>query len=172
MKNRAEMKKILGLTQNEMAMLLGVSRSSWTMFKSGQRDIPLASKKQLAYLMETSAKRKKVCREVEMLLKNEIKYEKVSLKQELITTEFKIKMVIKEIENLIRMRENLFAAYETAVLLDSEDSNPKAKLLSETLKTRVKNSLNKYNLAILTTLQLKKESLEMLKLQIDKKLNL
>ncbi|MES2862762.1 MAG: hypothetical protein V4666_01455 [Bacteroidota bacterium] len=170
MKDRSEIKTILGLTQNEMGMLLGIPKSTWTMFKSGQRDISLPAKEQLASLMNASAKRKKNCKEIEVMIKEEIKNEKITLKQELITTDLKIKRVTKEIENLNRIRENLFAAYETAELLTNDNLNPNAKLLADSIKTRVTNSLKKYNLLSLTTLQLKKEALEMLKLQIEKKL--
>ncbi|CAM4275801.1 hypothetical protein [Flavobacterium terrigena] len=170
MKDRSDIKTILGLTQNEMGMLLGIPRSNWAMFKSGQRDISLTAKEQLANLMEASVKRKKHCKEIEVILKEEIKNENITLKQELITTELKIKRVSKEIENLNRIRENLFAAYETAVLLHSDNSNVNAKLLADSIKTRVANSLKKYNLASATALQLKKESLEMLKLKIQQKL--
>lgn len=172
MRDRSDIKTILGLTQNEMGMLLGIPRSNWSMFKSGQRDIPLTAKEQLAHLMEVSAKRKKNCNEVEVLLKEEIKKEKSTLKQELLTTEIKLKRVSTEIENLNKIRENLFAAYETSVLLTSENLNPNAKLLADSIKIRVTNSLKKYNLESLTSLQLKKESLEMLKLQLSKKLNM
>ncbi|MES2863286.1 MAG: hypothetical protein V4666_04150 [Bacteroidota bacterium] len=170
MKNRSEIKTILGLTQNEMGMLFGIPKSTWTMFKSGQRDISLTAKEQLANLMESSAKRKKSCKEIEVILKKEIENEKITLKEELITTELKIKRVSKGIENLNRTRENLFAAYETAELLANDNLNPNAKSLADSIRTRVINSLKKYNLATLTALQLKKETLEMLKLQLQKKL--
>jgi transcriptional regulator with XRE-family HTH domain len=172
MKDRSDIKTILGLTQNEMGMLLGVTRGSWTMFKSGLRDIPLTAKTKLAHLMEAAYKREKSCKEIDILLKEEIKNEKIALKQELLATDLKIKRVTKEIENLIRIRENLFAAYETAVILDSENSNPTSKLLADSIKRRVENALKKYNLATLTALELKKENLEMLKLKITKKLKL
>ena len=168
MKDRSDIKTILGLTQNEMSIMLCITRSTWTMFKSGQRDIPLLAKEQLANLMSASSIRKKSCKDIEVLSKEEIKNEKIVLKEELMSTEIKIKRMTKEIENLIRIRENLFAAYETAVILDSENSNPTTKLLADSIKRRVENSLKKYNLASVTTLELKKESLEMLKLKITK----
>ncbi len=107
---------------------------------------------------------------MDTLLKIEIKNEKLALKQELLTTGLKIKRVTKKIENLIRIRENLFAAYETAVVLDSENSKPTTKLLADSIKSRVENSLKKYNLASLTALELKKESLEKFELHILEKL--
>jgi transcriptional regulator with XRE-family HTH domain len=170
MKDRSDIKTILGLTQNEMGMLLGIPRSNWAMFKSGQRDIPLAAKEQLANLMDASAKRKKYCKEIEIILKNEINNEKTALKQELLTTEIKLKRVSTELAKLHQKRDTLFAAYETAVILDAENSTPTSKLLADSIKIRVENSLKKYNLASVSALELKKESLQMLKILIEKKI--
>ena len=170
MKDRSEIKNILGLTQNEMGMLLGIPRSSWSMFKSGQRDILLPAKVQLANLMEAANKRKKKCKELDSLIKIEMKNEKLALNQELLTTEVKLKRISKELSKLHQARENLFAAYETAVILDSKNLNPTSKLLADSIKRRVENSLKKYNLASVTALEHKKESLQMLKILIEKKL--
>lgn len=172
MKDRSDIKTILGLTQIEMGMLLGVTRSGWSMFKSGLRDIPLEAKEQLAYCMDASFKRKKCCKEIEAINQEEIKSAKLALKQELINTELKIKRISKEIANLVRIREQLFAALETAVLLASENKHPKAELLSNSIKTRVASSIKKHNLASLHGLELKKESLEMLKIKMEQKLKL
>lgn len=170
MKDRSDIKTILGLTQIEMGMLLGVTRSGWSMFKSGQRDIPLEAKEQLAHHMDASFKRKKRCKEIEVIHQEEIKSVKLALKQELINTELKIKRTTKEIANLTRIRKQLFAAFETAVLLASENKHPNAEALSNSIKTRVASTIKKHSLASLQALELKKESLEMLKLKIEEKL--
>ena len=44
--------KLLGTTQEEMGMLLGVSRGQWSMFESGKRDLPSAA---LQFLSEILA---------------------------------------------------------------------------------------------------------------------
>lgn len=41
----------LGMTQQELAMLLGVSRSQFSMFELGKRDLPLAAKQLLGELL-------------------------------------------------------------------------------------------------------------------------
>jgi len=170
MKEKSDIKSILGLSQNEMAILLGIPRSNWAMFKSGQRDIPLSAKEKLTHLVEASYKRKKNCHELEIFISEELKNEKTILKQELQTIELKLKRVSAEIEKLKQTREKLFAAFETAVFLLSENVSPKTNLLAETIKKRVINSLNKYNLASVTALQLKKENLAQLKTKIEEKL--
>ena len=41
MKKQTTLTALLGLSQQEVAMLLGVNRSQWSMFESGQRSLPL-----------------------------------------------------------------------------------------------------------------------------------
>ncbi len=51
MKKQTTLTALLGLSQHEAAMLLGVSRSQWSMYESGQRDLPLHAKELLAALL-------------------------------------------------------------------------------------------------------------------------
>lgn len=43
MKKENTIREMLGVTQEEMAMLLNISRSQWAMYESGQRDLPSAT---------------------------------------------------------------------------------------------------------------------------------
>lgn len=43
---------LLGVTQLEMAMLLRINRTQWSMFELGKRDLPLAVKLQLADMVK------------------------------------------------------------------------------------------------------------------------
>ena len=40
MKNTAKLNKMLGLSQSDVAMLMGITRSQWSMFESGKRKLP------------------------------------------------------------------------------------------------------------------------------------
>ncbi|WP_298221293.1 helix-turn-helix transcriptional regulator [Flavobacterium sp.] len=51
MKKEASIRTLLSLTQENAAMLLGVSRSQWSMYEIGQRDLPLAAKQLLAEML-------------------------------------------------------------------------------------------------------------------------
>lgn len=51
MKKETALTALLGLSQQEAAMLLGVSRSQWSMYESGQRDLPLHAKELLGVLL-------------------------------------------------------------------------------------------------------------------------
>jgi transcriptional regulator with XRE-family HTH domain len=48
MKQAFPTRSILGLTQDDMAQLLGIGRSQWSMFESGKRDLPTSAKLLLA----------------------------------------------------------------------------------------------------------------------------
>lgn len=51
MKNENTICSLLGITQNDLAMLLGVSRSQCAMYELGQRDLPLHAKQLLAEIL-------------------------------------------------------------------------------------------------------------------------
>ena len=62
MKNTTNIRDLLGFKQHEVALLLNVSRSQWSLFELGKRDLPLAAKQLLTELLthvqspETAAK--------------------------------------------------------------------------------------------------------------------
>ena len=169
MKDRSDIKTILGLTQIEMGMLLGVSRSMWTMFKSGKRNIPLASKELLGYYMDTVT-RNKPSKVAEKIRKEEQVKARQQLYRDLKNTEVKIEQLRNEIATFTRIRKQLYAGIETAVVLNTDKNTNNAKPLAKSIETRVHNSFKKYNLGALQSLELKKESLEMLKFKIEEKL--
>ena len=51
MKKIHPIRSLLGLTQLDIAMLLGISRSRWSVFEIGKRDLPLGAKQRLAELL-------------------------------------------------------------------------------------------------------------------------
>jgi transcriptional regulator with XRE-family HTH domain len=51
MKKEPTLTTLLGITQQQAAMLLGVSRSQWSMFELGKRDLPLPAKQLLAEML-------------------------------------------------------------------------------------------------------------------------
>ncbi len=51
MKKETTLTKLLGITQQEAAMLLGVSTSQWSMYSSGKRDLPAPAMALLAEML-------------------------------------------------------------------------------------------------------------------------
>lgn len=64
MQKGVNIREQLGVTQEELALLLKVTRSQLSMYELGKRDLPIAAKKQLAelllYVKEQSTTQKKV----------------------------------------------------------------------------------------------------------------
>ncbi len=50
MKDRRDLRMSLGMTQLDMAMLLGISRAQWSMYESGRRRLPPAALPVLAVI--------------------------------------------------------------------------------------------------------------------------
>lgn len=51
MKKEYAIRTLLGITQQDAALLFRVSRSQWSMFESGKRDLPLAAQQLLAEML-------------------------------------------------------------------------------------------------------------------------
>lgn len=159
-------KSLLGLSQEEAAMLLGITRMQWAQFITGRRDIPVAAKLKLAEVLSTIQKNKTNPQEVNKLIETEKKIAQEGLHQELKAIKLKELQLERKIKKTDEVRKEAFSALQVVAYLESKKENSLAKFI----KTRAKNTLNKHSLQHLQELQLKKESLEMLKLQIEEKL--
>jgi transcriptional regulator with XRE-family HTH domain len=51
MKEAHPIRTLLGLTQEQIAMMLGISRAHWGMYELGKRDLPLGPKERLAEML-------------------------------------------------------------------------------------------------------------------------
>ena len=51
MKKNYTIRALLGITQEDLAMLLGVSRGQWSMYEIGKRDLPLPAQQLLADML-------------------------------------------------------------------------------------------------------------------------
>lgn len=52
MKVKSDLKKLIGLTQDEIATYLNITRAQWSMFASRKRDLPLEASVKLALLFQ------------------------------------------------------------------------------------------------------------------------
>jgi transcriptional regulator with XRE-family HTH domain len=155
MKKENHLKSLLGLTQEEAAMLFNITRIQWAQFSTGRREIPATAKLKLA--------------EVLTALKNNKK--SPTLTTQLLEIEKK-KALDKKIIKIQQVRGDAFKALEVANYLESQKGNTPFVEMASFIQNRVKNTLKKNSLVHLQELELKKESLEMLKSKITKKLKM
>ncbi|MFM9989728.1 helix-turn-helix domain-containing protein [Flavobacterium sp.] len=170
MKDTTTIKNLIGLSQEEMSMLLGITESQWSMYKSGKRDIPLAAKQQLAALLSNTQKAKSVSPESIKMAEKEKKSEKEWLKREYKAIDHKQKYLERKIIAIENIRIECFAALEVVHYLESQSENEFTISLANSIKTRATNTLHKHSSSRLLEMKLKKESYEMLKYSLVQKI--
>ena len=166
MKKRAEIKNMLGLTQEEMAMVLGITKGQWSMYKSGQRDLPIEALQQFSTLL-LGVQKEKVSKTAQDFIKQEQHKTNEKIKEAYENTQIKLSRVLKEIDTIEKQRTECFAALETAEFL--ENNNDKFGLASS-IKARAIKSLSKYSLHKLEKLQMQKENFEIMKSKLELKM--
>lgn len=171
MKKQYSITALLGVRQQDVAMLLRVHPSQWSMYESGKRDLPLAAKQLLAELLthqqspETTASKlphhaqqqKQLQQQLERLLR-ENEYQQLLVAR-------KINSVEKKYSSQLRVLQ----------LVDFLSNHPtqKGKLEMRLLKTIEKKAvvtIEAEGLAVLVKYQIKQESLELEKLLLQSKL--
>ncbi|MGH2667353.1 hypothetical protein [Flavobacterium sp.] len=170
MDNTITIKNILGLTQEEMGMVLGISISQWKMYKSGKRDIPLSAKEHLTALLRETQNKNQIAEETKQFIKVEQQKAKEKLQQECLKIEIRLHRLEREISNLNNQRSECFAALEVVALLESHKIKSVDTLLASCIKSRALKTLNNHSLFKMEQMQLQKESLEILKAKIKKRL--
>lgn len=173
MKKSETLRNILGgITQEELAMLLETTRGQLSMYEIGRRDIPLLAKEKLAEILTTLHKNKSISEYSNSIIETEKKKVNEWLQKEFKELEYKVLLLDRKIEKVMQVRKDAFKALEVVQYLESKKANIHEQNLAKTIKNRIEKTLNKQNLQHLEELQLKKESLEMLKLKIEQKLKI
>lgn len=170
MKDTTPLKNLLGLTQEEMALLLGIHASRWSMFKSGKRSLPAEAAVSFAALMKGIQQKKERSKEAQQLMKAEQEHAKEKRRIEYLRVQAKLSQVEKELELLESRRAESFAALETAFFLERQQESTANQHFIQSIRSRALTTLKKQSLYKLEELQLEKENLEMLKLKIGKKI--
>ena len=182
MRKNKNIRDVLGITQEELAMLLGITRTQLAMYETKKRDIPLSAKQKLAELLTSLQKNKSISEYSNQIIATVKKKAHEWLQKEFKELEYKVLLLDRKIKKSMQVREEAFKALEVVQYLESKKDKEQGSALrqaqcdnlshrlAKTIKNRAEKTLNKNSLQHLYELQLKKESLEMLKLQIEKKL--
>lgn len=151
-------------------MLFGITRVQWAMFEIGQRDIPLTAKQLLADMLSNVKESESHSKESVMIAEAEKKKAQEWLKREYLTVQYKQQLLVRKISAMEKTRAECFAALETVHYLESHPEKELIPDLARMVKTRAVNSLKKNTLHHLQEMQLKKESLDILKNSLEQKM--
>ena len=157
MKKRETICKLLGTTQEEMAMLLRVSRSQWSMFESGKRDLPSAAlqflSEILAHLQSPEAKTTKT----QATLAKEAAKKKQTLEALIKENQYQQLLVAKKIADIEKKQEASVKALQLAAFLNKRtDKNREhdADFLKK-MEARANKAIALNGLSVLVTCQIK-----------------
>lgn len=169
MKNTDNIKSKLGLTQEEIGMLLGIGKGTWSMYDSGLRDLPLSAEKQLIILLSHLQHTKESSLEKQKFLAAEQEKTQGWLKQEHSKLQYKEQLLNRQLLDIESKRTKCFAALELIHSLETKEIEFSFDILKE-IKARLTNTLNKYSHCQLQKLQMRKEHLELLKNSLEQKM--
>lgn len=170
MKYDTSIKNQLGLIQEEMAMALLITISQWSMYKSGMRNIPIEAENRMADMLLHAQEGNKISKARQKLVTAETEKAQQQLQQDYRSVQLKLQRVAKKISILENTRSECFAALEAAAFLENQKEKHPITGLAESIRIRASKTLQEHNLYGLTALQLKHESLELLKNNIAKKI--
>lgn len=172
MKKTTTISSLLGLTQKQMALLLQVHPTQWSMYESGKRGLPLAARQLLAEMIGFLKFEDKGSKVRQLLIEQE-EAEKKDLKKQLRANEDQLYVIGKAIAlSEVKYKGNLaaigFVDYITTL------PHTKQKLDGELLgiiASAAERAIRKSGMADLKALRRKQELLELEKLIIGSALN-
>ena len=168
MKKEQTITAILGITQQDAAMLLGVNRSQWSMFESGKRDLPLAAKQLLAemltYLQSSEASAKNMLPEPSPAAQHQLERLLRENQYQQLLLEKKIAAATKKLHAQARLLQL------TAFLSSRDNSKTSAIQFPTALVSKARQAPESALLAKLTEQQLRKEMLVLENLLLESRL--
>lgn len=163
MKKESTITATLGMKQIEVAQLLGINRSQWSMFESGKRDLPLPAKKILATLLSHAQQPKARLAGGKSALEKKILTEE--LKAQLLEATYQVERVSRLLSSARRKHEakmNLSQIAESMHQSKGKEAVPKK--ISAAVARKVKGADDFDTFKAVVKLQLRLE-----RLQHDKK---
>ncbi|AWM12537.1 hypothetical protein DI487_00725 [Flavobacterium sediminis] len=158
MKDRSSLSGTLGLSQHEIALLLGISRSQWSMFVSGKRNLPLTAKKKLMailiYLQQL--KEKDIFNTKKLLQTDQRKNGELVLQRKLERLRYEQLLLEKKIAVSEQKRAKNLAALHVIRFLEMQKKDP-ASLLKN-IRDKVERNLATENIRRLDRLRLRLEA--------------
>ena len=151
-------------------MYFGITPGHWSMINIGKRSLPIEGTIKLAALLQHLKNKKPLSEARQQLDKAENEKLLQKLQQDTTDIRFKLYKLTKKISVIENIRKECFAALEVADFLDKQEEKHSIGSLSRFIRLRAMKTLKQHDLYSLTELQLKKESLEILKTTLEIKI--
>lgn len=156
MKNKNNIRALTGMSQENLALLLQVSRSQIAMFESGKRNLPIQAMEKLALLLTLSQKESTTTETKKATRTQEQEF----LQNCIIKNKHQQLLVARKITNFIKKQERIAVLEKMSRLIMQEEKNLKNYDLSLLKYSTTKNQTQPNCNTQLIALQLKKKVLE------------
>lgn len=165
----SEIKNVLGIKQEDLAMILGVSRSQLSMYIIGKRNLPVEAKLILSELISTFSKKSKLKINNAILL-HDAKNATMLMKSIRLNNEYKQIVLQKKLTVLERKYAE---AKKTIALIDFleaslDDSKKDKKQLYKLIKINAEKEIQKNSITKQIPLKVEIESLKTNEIMIQK----
>jgi transcriptional regulator with XRE-family HTH domain len=157
MKDASQYREALGLTQEEMVLLLKIPKSKLGMFEIGQRDLPIATKTQLIALYNLVQEPQ---REPDVSAEEKKKYDEalgLQIKKELLENEYKLLVLERKLEQY-KIKYQKYSKQKRLVNILENQVNEKqsfSKDMITVLKRKAERNLEQCSLLEQTKLEIK-----------------
>lgn len=169
MKTVNALRNLLGITQQDMSLLLQVNRSQWSMFELGKRDLPLPAKTLLAELLTYIQSAPTTQKEHSDLMTNALQKE---LEQRLRENEYQQLRIAKKIAVLEKKHKIELRAWQLKEFIEiqQQKNNNKTALMLNALALRTKTAKPAQSFIVLKQQQHKQELLALEQFLLESKL--
>ncbi|MCL9807046.1 hypothetical protein NAT51_16040 [Flavobacterium amniphilum] len=145
MKAKENFKSVLGIPQEDIAVLLGVTRTQWSMYELGQRSLPVHAMLELGNMMEYIQQPKFQSKELQSVLREEEEQSRKAIQKEMETTQYKMLVLGKKIKEVQRLRNENLAALRLAAYLETQTPEGLTHGMGEVIKVKALAMFKKYN---------------------------
>lgn len=159
MKEKNTLKSLLGIEQEDIAIVLGISRSHLAMYGIGKRSLPLHAKEEFIKILQFFKNKQLENKEMENFMRGEELYMRTIFEKEIQLNEYKIHVLGKKIKKTERLRNENLMALRLADYLDVQTDNARTAGMGKTIRSIAMEAFKRNN-ALLLKYVVRKETLE------------
>ena len=135
MKEKNTLRSLLGIAQEEIAIVLGISRSHCAMYGTKKRSLLLHAKLELVKILRYTEKREFKDKEIQSFISQEVLRMQKAFEKEMQLNVYKIHVLEKKIKKVERLCNESLAALRLSEYLDTQTDNERTVGMSQIIKT-------------------------------------
>lgn len=145
MKKKNTLKSVIGIAQEEIAIVLGITRSHCAMYATGKRSLPLQAKQELTKILQYVNEKRFTDKELQSFMKNEEQCMQEIFEKQIQLNEYKMLVLDKKIKKAERLRNESLVALRLAEYLDAQTDNKRTAGMSRVIKKQAMETIQRKN---------------------------